>query len=255
MESGTPQPGQTVSPTGVGQPAPTAPPQPDPPQDEVAQEEPAPAPPQQAQTPLAESTASDPQELPDDGEQSGRPQQLTDADVPPSQPGGWSYEGLDEQDAEEPDPQEIVWTASEFIAHAKPFGWYAALAAGALVFAGLVYLVTKDFISVGVILVAGLLLGIYAGHQPRQLEYRIGSRGLKIGPKSYSYDDFQSFSVLPEGAFSSIVFMPLRRFAIPTTIYYPPEEEDRIVEVLADHLPMEQRGHDAVDRLMHRMRF
>jgi hypothetical protein len=60
---------------------------------------------------------------------------------------------------------------------------------------------------------------------------------------------------LEEGAIPSIVFMPLKRFAVPTTIYYPEEEEENIVGVLAGRLPMEQHGHDAIDRLMHRIRY
>jgi hypothetical protein len=153
------------------------------------------------------------------------------------------------------DGQAVTWTASEFIAHDKPFGWYVALGLGAAVFAGLVYLVTRDLISVTVVLVATFLFGLYAGHKPRQMEYRLDANGLSVGQKRFGYDAFRSFAVLEEGAIPSIVFMPLKRFAVPTTIYYPPEEEDKIVGVLADRLPMEQRGHDAIDRLMHRIRY
>lgn len=153
------------------------------------------------------------------------------------------------------DGSAITWTASEFIAHDKSLGWYAALGLAAAAFAGMVFLVSRDLISVSVVLVASLLLGIYAGHKPRQMEYRLDAKGLGIGPKHFRYGDFRSFAVIDEGAFSSIVFMPMKRFATPTTIYYPPEEEDRIVAVLSARLPMEERGHDAVDRLMHRIRY
>ncbi|HEX5744360.1 MAG TPA: hypothetical protein VFX84_02830 [Candidatus Saccharimonadales bacterium] len=153
------------------------------------------------------------------------------------------------------DGSAITWTASEFIAHDKSFGWYAALGLATAAFAGLVFLVSGDLISVGVVVVAAMLLGSYAGHKPRQMEYRLDAKGLGIGPRHFRYGDFRSFSVIDEGAFSSIVFMPLKRFAAPTTIYYPPEEEDRIVGMLSDRLPMEERGHDAVDRLMHRIRY
>ncbi|HVX57964.1 MAG TPA: hypothetical protein VHA37_09660 [Candidatus Saccharimonadales bacterium] len=153
------------------------------------------------------------------------------------------------------DPDAITWTASEFIAHAKSFGWYAALAAAALAFAAVVFLISRDFISVGVVIVAALLLGIYAGHQPQQVQYRLDGGGLTIGKRRLGYDQFRSFSVVPEGAFSSIVFMPLKRFAVPTTIYYAPEDEERIVDLLSNILPVDQRGHDAVDRLMHRIRY
>lgn len=124
-----------------------------------------------------------------------------------------------------------------------------------MAFAAAVFLLTKDKISVVVIVVAALLLGAYANHKPRQLEYRLDAHGLSVGDKHFTYDQFRSFSVLPEGAFSSIVLMPLKRFALTTTLYYAPEDEDKIVNLLSDYLPLEERGHDAVDRLMHRIRF
>lgn len=161
---------------------------------------------------------------------------------------------LPEDDDVDP-AQTIAWTASEFIVHAKSFGWYAGLTAAAIAGAVIVFFVTKDAVSVGVVVVSAILLGIYGRHQPRQLEYRLGIHGLKIGQRSFEYTQFRSFSVVPEDAFSSIVFMPLKRFAIPITIYYAPEDEDRIVKLLADRLPLEEGGHDAVDRLMQRIRF
>lgn len=154
-----------------------------------------------------------------------------------------------------PSSRGITWTASEFIAHSKSAGWYAVLGLGALIFASAVYLVSRDYVSVGVILIAAILLGVYAGHKPRQIEYGLDSKGLDVGERHFGYGEFRSFSVIPEGAISTIVFMPLKRFAATTTIYYPPEDEDSIVSLLSDHLPMEDRRHDAVDRLMHRIRY
>lgn len=223
------QPGQTVAPTAgaaSGTPAPS------------------PAPPSPPEAPAPQKPPALPQ-TPDDNSDDGVVQ---DDDLAPR--GGPAPD-----DEVAPDLQPITWTASEFIAHDKSFGWYAALAAGALALAALVYFISRDLISVSVVIIAALMLGVYGGHKPRQLEYRIDTDGLSIGKKHFGYDDFRSFSVLPEGAFSSIVFMPMRRFAVPTTIYYAPEDEDRIASVLSLYLPFEERDHDAIDRLMHRIRY
>lgn len=155
----------------------------------------------------------------------------------------------------ENDPQSLAWTASEFIAHDKSAGWYIGLAIGTVALAAIAFLLTRGLVSVGVIIVAGILLGVYGRHSPRELEYRIGSRGIDIGQKIYAYDEFKSFAVVQEGAFSSIVFMPLKRFAVPITMYYAPEDEEQIVAILSDRLPFEKHRHDAVDSLMRRIRF
>lgn len=241
-DSGTPgsQPGQTITPT---QPETT---------DKPATVESAPAPVQDVPAPPPSSPAAPAPPL---------SQQAVSADSPGTEAENTGFfraengENPGEVPLDDTDTPLISWTASEFIAHAKSFGWYAVLGLAAAVFAALIYLLTKDFVSVGVVLVAALLLGIYAGHQPRQLEYRLDGRSLTIGKKRFGYHQFRSFSVLPEGGVSSIVFMPMKRFAVPITIYYPPEDEDKIVALLADRLPLEEGGHDAIDRLMHRIRF
>ncbi len=150
---------------------------------------------------------------------------------------------------------EISWTASEFVAHDKSASWYAVLAVVVAVLAFGVFLLTKDKISTAVVLVAGVALGIYGARKPRQLQYALNEQGLTIGDKHYSYDQFRSFVVIDEGAFSSIAFTPLRRFGQLTTIYYDPKDEDAIIALLADRLPMEEKGRDAVDSFMKRIRF
>jgi hypothetical protein len=152
-------------------------------------------------------------------------------------------------------PQEVEWTASEFVAHNKGTGWFAALGAGSVVLAALVYLLTRDLISAIIIIVVALLLGVSGGRKPRILHYRINDSGLAIGDKFYAYSEFKSFSVMEEGAFSSVMFIPLKRFMPPISIYYEPTDEERIVEVIAYFLPMENREHDVLDNLVRRIRF
>ena len=149
----------------------------------------------------------------------------------------------------------ISWTASEFVAHEKSAGWYLSLAAAAAALAAVIYLLTRDAISAVVILVGALVLGIYGARKPRQLDYRLDSSGVTIGSKHHIYEEFRSFGVVAEGAFSSIVFMPLKRFAPLTTIYYAPEDEDKIIKLLSDQLPFQEHSHDIIDRLMLRIRF
>jgi len=149
----------------------------------------------------------------------------------------------------------IEWTASEFIAHEKSAIWYLSLSGAALLLAGLVWLVTKDKISAGVVIFGAVLFGIYAARKPRQLQYRLDNHGLAIGAKHFSYGAFRSFSVVPEGGINSIVFSPLKRFAPLITIYYDPADEAKIVALLSERLPTEVRKKDAIDRLMWRIRF
>lgn len=149
----------------------------------------------------------------------------------------------------------VSWTASEFIDHEKSVGWYMALTGVALASAVAVYLITKDMISAVVVILAALTLGFYGARKPKQVQYRLDTSGLTIGNKLFRYAEFKSFSVATEGAFSSIVFMPMKRFAPLTTIYLAPENEKEIVNILNATLPFEEHKKDAVDKLMHKIRF
>lgn len=192
--------------------------------------------------------------------QTPQPVVSDDLDTPPSPPSAIPT-GLKELDAPEQElqPSEdgpaIVWTASEYIAHDKSGSWYTSLALVAVVVAGIFYLITRDLFIVFVSLFGAFMVGVYGSRKPRQLQYQLDLGGITAGKRFYAYEEFRNFSVVPEGAFASIVFMPLKRFAIPLTIYYPPEHEEEIVTLLADRLPFERQTLDPVERLMRKIRF
>ncbi len=231
MENNGSQPGQTVTPADTASAA--APPVP-----AVAQ-----TPPPAAAPPPANASAPAPSAAP--------------IDIPEIPPASVPTGLLQPEDTASGDenPDEVSWTASEFVAHEKSPLWYIALAMAAVAVAGIAFFLTKDFITVGVVAFGAIMLGVYATHQPRQLQYRLDAKGITVGQKKYRYDEFRSFAIASEGALSSIVFMPLKRFATLTSIYFAPEDEERIVSLLSDCLPMEEHTQDAVDSLMKRIRF
>jgi hypothetical protein len=149
----------------------------------------------------------------------------------------------------------VGWTASEFIAHHKSAGWYTLLGLAALIVAAVVWLLTKDVFSSSLVFIGVLLLGVYGAHKPRELTYAVDDLGITIGRIHHSFGEFRSFSVISEGAFASIELVPLRRFAMYTTVYFEPADEDKIVKVLNTHLPIQEPRSDLVEQLMRRIRF
>lgn len=149
----------------------------------------------------------------------------------------------------------ITWTASEFISHHKSPLWYFALMLAAVILALIIWLLTKDKITAGVFVVAGLVLSIFASKKPRELEYQVDKDGLRIADKHYPFEKFRSFAVVHQGAFSSLVFLPLRRFSMITTAYYDPQDEAKIMAIVSSYLPLEERRRDLIDDFMWRIRF
>lgn len=173
---------------------------------------------------------------------------------------GWQYTGgtpAQPQPAAAPHSGDTVsWTASEFIAHAKGSSWYFLLALATLGAGVAAYIITHgDKLTTVIIGVTGILFGIMAARQPRELPYRIDSDGIKIGDKQYPYASFKSFSVVQEEGLESIWLLPLQRFTPGLSIYFSPGDRDKIVNILGEYLPIDDRQLDFVDKLMHKVRF
>jgi len=149
----------------------------------------------------------------------------------------------------------LSWTASEFVEHEKTAGWYGLLALVGVVLAAVVYFLTKDKITTGIILFAAIALGVFGARKPRSQQYGLDDAGIHVGAKAYDFASFKAFSVVPEGAVTSIVFLPLKRFMPALTIYVAPEVEDSAVDFLAIRLPLEQHKPDAVDSFLRRIHF
>jgi hypothetical protein len=149
----------------------------------------------------------------------------------------------------------VSWTAPEFIAHHKSAGWYFNLTALAILLAAVLLLITRDWVSAAVVIACAGFLAIYAGRQPRRLEYQVDQSGIKIAGKRYGYNEFKAFYIVNEGQLTSINLLPLKRFSLLLTIYYEPADEPKITNILADKLPMEETRRDVVEGLMRRIRF
>jgi hypothetical protein len=149
----------------------------------------------------------------------------------------------------------VEWTASEYIAHQKTVGWYAIVMFVDVLIAAAVYFLSHDYVSTVAIIIIGLIFVVYAGRPPRVLTYRLDRRGLTIGPKTYAYNQFRSFSVVREGAFSSVELRPLKRFMPMVSVYFSPQDEQKIVAMLAARLPEEAHHRDLLDQFIHKIRF
>ena len=178
---------------------------------------------------------------------------------------GWAFKPEQAEDSSAPakkssapknmQNQSVSWTASEFVANHKTAGWYLALFIVIFAVAGLTFVLTGDWISSTTIVVVGSLFAVLAGRKPRQLGYQLDSKGITIGEKFYPFSMFKSFAIMEDGAIGCINLMPLKRFMPDISVYYPPEEENKIINVLTGSLPNDQREEHGFDRLMKKIRF
>lgn len=159
--------------------------------------------------------------------------------------------------AVKPSPEEPLfsWRASEFASSDKNGSWYLLLAFGSFVFAGLTYLLTKQVFSAIVILILGITVAFYGRLKPRVLDYSIDKTGINVGNKFYLFNQFKSFSIIEDQAIPSIHLMPIKKLMMPITIYIDPAGADKIIDILGEILPFEDRKRDIADKISQKLRF
>lgn len=168
------------------------------------------------------------------------------------------YRDDSEQAGTNPDfapPPEVNWTASEYIDHKKTPIWYIALILTTVIVSGGIYLISQDVLTMVAIIVVAISFGFFASRPPRTLDYAIESRGIIIGDKLYPYSILRTFSIQPEKGFNSLQLIPLKRFMPAISVYYPPDQEDKIIDALSNYLPHEERRPDPIEKLMRHIRF
>ncbi|MCA9324594.1 hypothetical protein KDA23_00800 [Candidatus Saccharibacteria bacterium] len=151
--------------------------------------------------------------------------------------------------------QAIAWTASEFVEHSKSSGWHMLVVGLSVVVGVGAWLVTKDIVTAVVIITAGILLSVYGARRPQQLDYRLSDQGLDVGQRHYNFNEFKSFSIVPESAMEVIMLTPIKRFAPLVSVYYDPKDEESIMNLLGSHLPHQERQADSIDSFLNRIRF
>jgi hypothetical protein len=163
--------------------------------------------------------------------------------------------------SEAPQPQlevqtpSLTWSASEFVSRQKSGAWYTLVIIVFLAVAIGAWFMFHDIVSAIVIVLAGVALSYYGAHKPRQVEYEINHEGISIGQKHFQFSEFKAFSIVPEGAFETVQLIPTKRFLPMTTLFFDPQDGDKIIDILGSHLPHQERKADAIDNLMRKIKF
>jgi hypothetical protein len=150
-------------------------------------------------------------------------------------------------------PNSITWTASEFVDNAKNFGWYLMFVVAILVICVAVYIFTHSIFSSLVIFVLGLALCFMAGRRPRELEYGLDNQGIVINNVDHQFSEFKAYALVSEGGLDHISLISVRRFTPNKTIYFEPQDRDRIISLLGEFLPLQPSSKDPIDGFMKRI--
>ncbi len=147
------------------------------------------------------------------------------------------------------------WAAPDSFSDSKKAGWYLILLIVTVIVTGSIYLLTKDKITTGVIIVSGILIGVYATKKPRTVNYQLTRYGFTVNGRYHQFGEYRSFAVVHHGDGRSAVLTPLKRFMPYMYIYFTSDIEPKIVSALNDALPKETAHRDALDNVLRKIGF
>jgi hypothetical protein len=151
-------------------------------------------------------------------------------------------------------PKHVEWESLEFIDHHHGAGWFFLLFVTTIVFATLIYLLSKDTVAVITVVLVGIIIGVFATQKPSKAKYEISSSGMKINGKLYRYSNYKSFTIIQEGELMSVNLSPLKRLTPVLSAYFNSDKQNSILKALGNYLPYEEKGLDGIERLSRRLR-
>lgn len=147
------------------------------------------------------------------------------------------------------------WSAPDSFYVSKSFFWYFTLLVITVALSAVIYFFTKDKITTAVILISGLLLGIYAGKKPKMIDYQLTKFGFTINGRYHRFGEYRSFSVSHHGDGRIVALTPLKRFMPYTYINFTKDLEQQITTALTESLPKEITHGDSVDKILRKIGF
>lgn len=148
----------------------------------------------------------------------------------------------------------LVWSSGER-GGAKGSTWYGAYVLGAIILSGLIFLLTRDAVSTGAVLIGIIGLMLFAGRTGGEQNYELREGMLVLGQRAYALREFKAFSVNHEQAPASIVLTPLKRFMPAITVYAQAETLETVAAYLSHYLPSVPHKTDGIDSLLRSIRF
>ena len=150
----------------------------------------------------------------------------------------------------------IEWQAPEFEYHAKTMRWYwFSILLAVLILAAAVW--QKNFLFGVFIVVAEILIIVWANREPRNIEFVLTEQGIRIGGgKTEAYAEIESFSLAKSpGEWAIIVLNFKRRLRPVLRLLAPSELIDEIETKLRMALPEKDYQESFIESLEKISRF
>lgn len=149
---------------------------------------------------------------------------------------------------------EITWQAPEFEKQKKPRGWYVSLW---ILFAALaaVGLITGSVLMLILMVLAALVVSVYAAKEPRMLSVRLQIDSLFFADKVYDLKDFESFWIFERSPFSTLSLNAKKRLRPHLKVLLPADKVQEVRQLLAAPLQEREQEESLTEALADKLKF
>lgn len=149
----------------------------------------------------------------------------------------------------------IVWSASEYVEHAKSTMWFIWLGVVTVIGVAVAIFVLKQYTFALLLVVMAIAVVIWARRPAHEVCYELSTSGILINDRQFPFNEFRAFGVIQDNAIYYAVLLPTKRFSPGVNVYFPSDMGEQIVDMLGAALPMEQLRQDFIDKLTSRLNF
>jgi hypothetical protein len=149
----------------------------------------------------------------------------------------------------------VTWTAQEYVHPDRSPLWFILFVLVVLGLVAVDIFLLQSWTFSALVIVMAIAIIIYVRRPPRTLTYSLsGAQGLTVGEKLHPLGEFKSFGIILDGENHSIMLIPRKRFSPGVSVYFPDEAGEKIVDILGQHLPMENLKLDIIDVVVRKLR-
>lgn len=150
-------------------------------------------------------------------------------------------------------PQSVTWQAEEYIVRNHGIWWYIGLLVTCAGLSALAFFL-KWWTFLILIILSFISIFIFTIRPPRKINYQLDKTGLTEGKILHKFEEYRAFGILKEGQHFSAILIPKKRLSISTKVYFPSSNGEVIVDILGNHLPMEDVKLDFLDKIVNFLR-
>ena len=147
----------------------------------------------------------------------------------------------------------VSWEAEEYITKKHDAIWYIGLFVVTVALSVLA-IFFKGWTFLALIIMSVITILVYSLRPPRKIKYTLDNDGLTEEGRKHPYEEFRAFGIVQEDKHYSAVLIPKKRLSIQVKVYFPKGSGEEIVDLLGNHLPMEEIKPDFLDKIVNFLR-